>query len=73
MKTTIIITLLIVAFSAVVLAEDSIEQAAMDPVTGRFGCRYSYNECKSDMDCCQNYECYKESFCVSSRKEGRKL
>nr|AHF45776.1 secretory peptide [Heteropoda venatoria] len=72
MKTTIIITLLIVALSAVVLAEESIEQAALDPETGRyFTCGYSYNKCTSDVDCCQNYECYKGSFCLSTRKDER--
>nr|AHF45755.1 secretory peptide [Heteropoda venatoria] len=69
MKTTIIITLLIVAFSAVVLAEESIEQAALDPVNGRYGCGYAYYECKRDNQCCPTYECYKESFCVLTRRK----
>nr|AHF45750.1 secretory peptide [Heteropoda venatoria] len=63
MKTTIIITLLIVAISAVALAEESIEQAAVDPVTGRtLYCGQKYHECKRDMDCCQNLVCSKGTF-----------
>nr|AHF45757.1 secretory peptide [Heteropoda venatoria] len=71
MKTTIIITLLIVAISAVVLAEESIEKAELDPVTGRFNlyCGQKYHSCKTDIDCCQNLECYGGSFCRSSRKD----
>nr|AHF45751.1 secretory peptide [Heteropoda venatoria] len=66
MKTTIMITLLIVAISAVALAEESIErkEAAVDPVTGRtLYCGQKYHECKRDMDCCQNLVCSKGNFC----------
>nr|AHF45759.1 secretory peptide [Heteropoda venatoria] len=71
MKTTIIITLLIVAISAVVLAEESIEQAELYPVTGRTGlyCKQKYQSCRRDIDCCQNLECYGGSFCRSTRKD----
>nr|AHF45772.1 secretory peptide [Heteropoda venatoria] len=64
MKTTIIVTLLIVAFSAVVLAEESIEQAALDPATGRtLYCGQKYHECQTDWDCCQNLVCGSGKFC----------
>uniref|UniRef100_A0A4Q8KAK7 U26-Sparatoxin-Hju1a_1 n=1 Tax=Heteropoda jugulans TaxID=1358901 RepID=A0A4Q8KAK7_9ARAC len=59
MKFTVLITLLVVVFSAVVLAEDSIEQAAMDIVVARSDdCGGQWGMCEEHEDCCANFMCY---------------
>nr|AHF45746.1 secretory peptide [Heteropoda venatoria] len=62
MKFAIVMTLLLVAFSAVALADKSIERAALDLITGRADCGWLMDDCKSDADCCPNWVCSKTGF-----------
>uniref|UniRef100_A0A4Q8K507 Kappa-Sparatoxin-Hju1c_2 n=1 Tax=Heteropoda jugulans TaxID=1358901 RepID=A0A4Q8K507_9ARAC len=57
MKNTVVIMLLIVAFSAVALAEKEIENAAMDLVVARDDCGTLFSPCSSHADCCEGYSC----------------
>nr|A0A088BP94.1 RecName: Full=Mu-sparatoxin-Hv2; Short=Mu-SPRTX-Hv2; AltName: Full=U15-sparatoxin-Hv1a; Flags: Precursor [Heteropoda venatoria]AHF45777.1 secretory peptide [Heteropoda venatoria] len=63
MKFAIVITLLLVAFSAVALADKSIERAVMDLITARDDdCGKLFADCTSDSDCCENWVCSKTGF-----------
>uniref|UniRef100_A0A4V2H952 U24-Sparatoxin-Hju1au_1 n=1 Tax=Heteropoda jugulans TaxID=1358901 RepID=A0A4V2H952_9ARAC len=45
MKIAVVMTLLLVAFSAVALAEESVERAALDLVIARGDCGWLFNSC----------------------------
>uniref|UniRef100_A0A4Q8K8P3 U28-Sparatoxin-Hju1d_1 n=1 Tax=Heteropoda jugulans TaxID=1358901 RepID=A0A4Q8K8P3_9ARAC len=59
MKLTIVVMLLFVAFSAVTLAEKSIEDAALDLVeeNARQGCGKEFGTCVSNAMCCTGFKC----------------
>uniref|UniRef100_A0A4V2H974 U24-Sparatoxin-Hju1bd_1 n=1 Tax=Heteropoda jugulans TaxID=1358901 RepID=A0A4V2H974_9ARAC len=63
MKIAIVMTLLLVAFSAVALAEKSIERAALDFIIARDDdCGWIFNSCDKNSDCCEGWVCNK-GFC----------
>uniref|UniRef100_A0A4Q8K2I9 U24-Sparatoxin-Hju1y_1 n=1 Tax=Heteropoda jugulans TaxID=1358901 RepID=A0A4Q8K2I9_9ARAC len=53
MKFAVVMTLLLVAFSAVALAEKSVERAALDLVIARGDCGWIFDSCEKHSDCCQ--------------------
>nr|AHF45740.1 secretory peptide [Heteropoda venatoria] len=58
MKVIFAFMLLFVAFSAVALADKSIERAALDLITAREDdCGWIFDSCKSNADCCPNWVC----------------
>nr|AHF45739.1 secretory peptide [Heteropoda venatoria] len=58
MKFAIVMTFLLVALSAVALADKSIERAALDLITAREDdCGWIFDSCKSNADCCPNWVC----------------
>nr|UNJ19556.1 Tx-950 [Heteropoda pingtungensis] len=58
MKISIIMMLLLIAFSAAVPAERSIEQEALDVEEARTeACVKNFNYCKTSSDCCEGYVC----------------
>uniref|UniRef100_A0A4V2H9K4 U24-Sparatoxin-Hju1j_1 n=1 Tax=Heteropoda jugulans TaxID=1358901 RepID=A0A4V2H9K4_9ARAC len=52
MKFAVVMTLLLVAFSAVALAEKSVERAALDLVIARGDCGWIFDSCEKHSDCC---------------------
>uniref|UniRef100_A0A4Q8K6Y6 U24-Sparatoxin-Hju1be_1 n=1 Tax=Heteropoda jugulans TaxID=1358901 RepID=A0A4Q8K6Y6_9ARAC len=63
MKITVVMMLLFVAFSAVALAEKSVERAALDLVIARGDCGWIFDSCEKHSDCCQadNWVCSKRA------------
>nr|UNJ19554.1 Tx-949 [Heteropoda pingtungensis] len=59
MKISIIMMLLLIAFSAAVPAERSIEQEALDLVAARNDrdCVMFWGYCQTSSDCCEGYVC----------------
>uniref|UniRef100_A0A4V2H9B8 U24-Sparatoxin-Hju1bo_1 n=1 Tax=Heteropoda jugulans TaxID=1358901 RepID=A0A4V2H9B8_9ARAC len=70
MKFAVVMTLLLVAFSAVALAEKSVERAALDLVIARGDCGWIFDSCEKHSDCCQadNWVCSK-GLCKKSSGE----
>uniref|UniRef100_A0A4Q8KAT2 U24-Sparatoxin-Hju1k_1 n=1 Tax=Heteropoda jugulans TaxID=1358901 RepID=A0A4Q8KAT2_9ARAC len=64
MKFAVVMTLLLVAFSAVALAEKSVERAALDLVIARGDCGWIFDSCEKHSDCCQadNWVCKQKGF-----------
>uniref|UniRef100_A0A4Q8K4B5 U24-Sparatoxin-Hju1t_1 n=1 Tax=Heteropoda jugulans TaxID=1358901 RepID=A0A4Q8K4B5_9ARAC len=63
MKIAIVMTLLLVAFSAVALAEKSFERAALDFIIARDDdCEWIFHGCEKSDDCCEGWVCHK-GFC----------
>uniref|UniRef100_A0A4Q8KBQ1 U24-Sparatoxin-Hju1am_1 n=1 Tax=Heteropoda jugulans TaxID=1358901 RepID=A0A4Q8KBQ1_9ARAC len=61
MKIAVVMTLLLVAFSAVALAEESVERAALDLVIARGDCGWLFNSCVKHSECCEGWVCHKKS------------
>uniref|UniRef100_A0A4Q8KCY0 U24-Sparatoxin-Hju1bj_1 n=1 Tax=Heteropoda jugulans TaxID=1358901 RepID=A0A4Q8KCY0_9ARAC len=59
MKIAVVMTLLLVAFSAVALAEKSVERAALDLVIARGDCGWIFDSCEKHADCCEADNCQK--------------
>uniref|UniRef100_A0A4Q8K7Y7 U24-Sparatoxin-Hju1d_2 n=1 Tax=Heteropoda jugulans TaxID=1358901 RepID=A0A4Q8K7Y7_9ARAC len=59
MKIAVVMTLLLVAFSAVALAEKSVERAALDLVIARGDCGWLFNSCVKHSECCEGWVCHK--------------
>uniref|UniRef100_A0A4Q8KBS9 U24-Sparatoxin-Hju1ak_1 n=1 Tax=Heteropoda jugulans TaxID=1358901 RepID=A0A4Q8KBS9_9ARAC len=55
MKIAVVMTLLLVAFSAVALAEESVERAALDLVIARGDCGWLFNSCVKHSECCEGW------------------
>uniref|UniRef100_A0A4V2H9K2 U24-Sparatoxin-Hju1h_1 n=1 Tax=Heteropoda jugulans TaxID=1358901 RepID=A0A4V2H9K2_9ARAC len=55
MKIAVVMTLLLVAFSAVALAEKSVERAALDLVIARGDCGWLFNSCVKHSECCEGW------------------
>nr|AHF45785.1 secretory peptide [Heteropoda venatoria] len=58
MKTLFVMLLLVVAFSAVVLAERSIQDMALDLAVARDDCGTLFSGCDTSKDCCEGYVCH---------------
>uniref|UniRef100_A0A4Q8K425 U24-Sparatoxin-Hju1n_1 n=1 Tax=Heteropoda jugulans TaxID=1358901 RepID=A0A4Q8K425_9ARAC len=65
MKIALVVTLLFVAFSAVTLAEKSIEDAALDlvEVRPRRVCGQWFDDCDDNKKCCEHYKCRVQGYC----------
>nr|UNJ19558.1 Tx-385 [Heteropoda pingtungensis] len=73
MKITIVMTLLLVSFSTASLAIAPIERAALELVMARGddggddggddkpSCKWWYDSCETQDECCENWVCYKGS------------
>uniref|UniRef100_A0A4Q8K5H4 U24-Sparatoxin-Hju1ap_1 n=1 Tax=Heteropoda jugulans TaxID=1358901 RepID=A0A4Q8K5H4_9ARAC len=74
MKIAVVMTLLLVAFSAVALAEKSVERAALDLVIARGDCGWIFDSCEKHADCCEadNWVCSK-GLCKRSSGKRRLL
>uniref|UniRef100_A0A4Q8KDM5 U24-Sparatoxin-Hju1bn_1 n=1 Tax=Heteropoda jugulans TaxID=1358901 RepID=A0A4Q8KDM5_9ARAC len=73
MKFAIVMTLLLVAFSAVALAEKSVEKAALDLIIARDDdCGWIFDSCEKHSDCCEasNWVCSKG---LCKRSSGERL
>uniref|UniRef100_A0A4Q8KC47 U24-Sparatoxin-Hju1ar_1 n=1 Tax=Heteropoda jugulans TaxID=1358901 RepID=A0A4Q8KC47_9ARAC len=57
MKIAIVMTLLLVAFSAVALAEKPIEGAALDFIVPRGDCGWIFSGCTAHSQCCEGWFC----------------
>uniref|UniRef100_A0A4Q8K9J4 U24-Sparatoxin-Hju1cc_1 n=1 Tax=Heteropoda jugulans TaxID=1358901 RepID=A0A4Q8K9J4_9ARAC len=73
MKFAVVMTLLLVAFSAVALAEKSVEKAALDLIIARDDdCGWIFDSCEKHSDCCESFQLGLQQGALQKRSSGEK-